>query len=170
MKKYFLSTGLMLRKVVEVPASPDDVWKAWTTPEGVKSFFAPETSLELAINGDYEMYFDPSAPAGQRGGEGNKVLSFLPGEMLSFTWNAPPSLPNVRKERTWVVIYFQALDAKKTKVSFIHLGWQVGEEWQKALQYFDRAWDIVLGRLQYRFAVGPIDWEKPFTPTRPEAK
>jgi uncharacterized protein YndB with AHSA1/START domain len=159
-----LATGLAIRKVVIVPASVDDVWQAWTTPEGVVTFFAPQARVELAVGGVYEMYFAPQSPEGLRGGEGCKILSFVPGEMLSFTWNAPPSLPEVRKEHTWVVLYFKALEPAKTQVSMVHLGWQMGEEWQKALQYFDRAWEVVLGRLQYRFQQGPLDWKKPFTP------
>ncbi len=164
-KKLFLTTGLIIRKIVVVPAPVNDVWKAWTTPEGVKTFFAPEASLELAVGGNYEMYFDPKQPKGLRGGEGCKILSFVPDEMLSFTWNAPPSIPEVRKERTWVVLTFQPVEENKTQVSLIHLGWQAGEEWQKALKYFDRAWEMVLGRLQYRFQKGPINWKKPFTPS-----
>jgi uncharacterized protein YndB with AHSA1/START domain len=120
--------------------------------------------VELAVGGDYEMYFDPKQPEGLRGSEGCKILSFVPGEMLSFTWNAPPSIPEVRGQHTWVVLTFHALETKKTQVSLIHLGWQVGEEWQKALQYFDRAWEVVLGRLHYRFQKGPINWKSPFTP------
>jgi uncharacterized protein YndB with AHSA1/START domain len=165
-KKYFMTTGLMIRKAVEVPASVDDVWHAWTSKEGVKTFFAQDASVELAVNGDYEMYFDPKQPAGLRGSEGCRVLGFVPGEMFSFTWNAPPTMPNVRKERTWVVIHFQALEAKKTRVSMVHLGWQAGEEWKQALQYFHKAWDVVLARLHYRFQTGPIDWKDPFTPVK----
>ena len=82
--------------------------------------------------------------------------------MLSFTWNAPPSIPEVRKEKTWVVLTFQPQEeGNKTQVSLVHLGWQAGEEWQKALKYFDRAWETVLGRLLYRFQTGPINWKKP---------
>lgn len=162
-KKYFLTTGLMIRKVVEVAATVDEVWTAWTTATGVKTFFAPDATVELAVNGKYELYFDPSQPTGQKGSEGCRILSFVPGEMLSFSWNAPPSMPLIRTERTWVVLHFQANGEKQTRVSLIHLGWQVGEEWQKALQYFDKAWNLVLGRLQYRFQKGPLDWKNPFS-------
>lgn len=165
-KKLFMTTGLMIRKVVDISASMDEAWQAWTTTEGVTTFFAPKASVELAVGGDFEMYFDPKQPAGQRGSEGCKILGFVPGEMFSFTWNAPPHLPTIRGEHTWVVLFFQALEAKKTRISLVHLGWQVGEEWQKALQYFDKAWELVLGRLQYRFDNGPLDWKNPFTPVK----
>ncbi len=163
-KKLSLSTGLAIRKEVIVPATVDEVWQAWTTQEGVVTFFAPKASVELAVGGDYEMYFDPKQPRGQRGSEDCKILSFVPYEMLSFTWSAPPSMPAVRKERTWVVLFFRSLEEKKTQVTMVHLGWQVGEEWQKALQYFDKAWELVLSRLQYRFQTGPLNWEKPYQP------
>ncbi len=162
--KYFMTTGLMIRKVAEIPAPVDDVWNAWTTEKGVITFFTPRASVELAVYGKYEMYFDESQSEGLKGSEGCHVLGFVPGEMLSFTWNAPPTMPNVRKERTWVVLQFQSLEPKKTRVSLVHLGWQAGEEWQKALRYFDKVWGVVLGRLQYRFQNGPINWKRPFTP------
>ncbi|MGE5342526.1 MAG: SRPBCC family protein [Candidatus Omnitrophota bacterium] len=163
-KKLFLTTGLAIRKAVILPVSADEAFQAWTTLQGVTSFFAPEADIELAVGGKYELYLAPKQPKGERGSEGCKILSFVPGEMLSFTWSAPPSLPSVRKERTWVVLRFETMEPKKTRVYLTHIGWQAGEEWQKALQYFDRAWEIVLGRLQYRFTTGPIDWSSPFTP------
>lgn len=163
-QKLYLTTGLMIRKAVDVAASADDVFKAWTTSEGAVTFFAPKASVELAVGGAYEMVFDRKQKKGLRGSEGCKILSFVPGEFLSFTWNAPPSMPTVRKVHTWLVLHFQPLSPQKTRVSMIHLGWQAGEEWQKALKYFDRAWEVVLGRLQYRFSKGPINWKHPFTP------
>jgi uncharacterized protein YndB with AHSA1/START domain len=164
--KIFLSTGLMIRKVVDVNAALDNTWEAWTTDEGVRSFFAPGSRIELGVGGDYELYFDPKGKPGQKGSENCKILSFLPGEMLSFTWNNPPSIPEIRNEHTWVVIFFQSLEEQKTRVTLAHLGWQAGESWQKALKYFDQAWDLVLGRLQYRFLNGPLDWKNPFTPDK----
>ena len=166
MTKYYLTTGLMLRKTVDIQATADEAFNEWTTVKGVKTFFTPEAEIELAVHGKYEMYFDPKQPKGSRGSEGCEILSFVPGQMLSFTWNAPPAMPDVRKERTWVVLQFQDLGNKKSRVSLIHLGWQAGEQWQDALKYFDKAWDIVLGRLQYRFQTAPINWKKPFTPEK----
>ncbi len=51
------------------------------------------------------------------------------------------------------------------KVHFTQLGWGEGEQWDKVFDYFTEAWDIVLGRLQYRFSAGPIDWDNPYQPT-----
>jgi len=134
------------------------VWKTWTTEEGVKTFFAPEAKVELQINGPYEMYFDPTAVIGQRGGEGLRILSYLPEEMLSFEWNAPPTFPAERRLKTWVVVQFEEALAGHTKVRLIHCGWREGGKWQEVYNYFDRAWDIVMDNLQKRFDEGPITW------------
>lgn len=150
----------VIRKEAVVETSLAGVWEAWTTSAGAQTFFAPAARVELAIGGMYELYFAPEKPAGSRGSEGCTVLSFLPRRMLSFSWNAPPHLPGVRQERTWVVVTFEPLETGQVKVSLTHLGWKEGEEWEKAFQYFTRAWDVVLERLRQRFAAGPVDWSK----------
>lgn len=99
-------------------------------------------------------------PAGGRGAEGLHVLSFVPGEMLSFEWSAPPAFPEIRKmgATTFVVVQLQSLGPKTTKVVMHHLGWRDGGDWDKVYAYFDKAWDWVLGSLKTRFEKGPVDW------------
>jgi uncharacterized protein YndB with AHSA1/START domain len=137
---------------VEVAAPVDSVWAAWTTEAGVKSFFTPNCKVESRVDGAYEMYFAPDAPEGLRGGEGNKILAMQPGKLFSFTWNSPPTLPEARKQRTHVDIRFQSLGEKKTQITLIHGGWGDGGEWDKAFEYFSKAWgQMVLPSLQKRF-------------------
>jgi uncharacterized protein YndB with AHSA1/START domain len=155
----------VIRKEVVVNASQKEVWKAWTSLKGVKAFFAPEANIQLSVGGAYELFFDLDAPTGSRGGEGLKVLSYLPMEMLSFEWNAPPQFPEARRgPHTWVVVQFSARGQKRVSVRLTHLGWRDGEEWEKVFQYFQSAWDIVLGRLEYRYSGGTIDWNNPYRP------
>jgi uncharacterized protein YndB with AHSA1/START domain/uncharacterized protein YciI len=142
----------MIRKEVVVQAPVADVWRAWTTRDGIKSFFGADAKVELKVGGPYEVYFLMDAPEGSRGSDGCCVLSFLPNRMLSFSWNAPPSMPNVRKERTHVVLTFHELAGGRTRVELTHLGWGTGAEWDQAFEYFTKAWGSVLASLQKRFA------------------
>lgn len=147
---------------IEINASAEEAYKAWSTEEGIKSFFAPDCKITLEPKGAYEMYFVPEAPEGNRGGEGNIVLAFTENKMISFTWNAPPSFPNVREHRTSVVVRFIRLDDTRTKVTLHHSGWGEGEEWDKAFEYFSSAWGkVAFPKLKYRFEHGPIDWNNP---------
>jgi uncharacterized protein YndB with AHSA1/START domain len=152
----------VIRDEVVVDADLDAVWDAWTTEAGIKSFFAPAGNIDLRVDGPYEIFFNPGGEAGSRGADGVRILAFEPKTMLSFTWNAPPHLPNVRKQWTHVVIRLEDAGEGRTRVSMVHDGWGEGEEWDKAFDYFTRAWKkLVLPRLRYRFSTGPVDWENP---------
>lgn len=147
-----------IEKEIVVPASLSDVWAAWTTVAGVKTFFAPEANVELRPGGPYEMLFGPDQPKGLQGSEGCEILTMRPMELLSFTWSAPPPWPDIRKERAIVVLQFYDLGKSKTRVTLTHLGFGQGKGWEEVHHYFIEAWPVVLGRLKDRFEKGPIDW------------
>jgi uncharacterized protein YndB with AHSA1/START domain len=156
-----------LSKSIDIDANINAVWKAWTTVPGAKTFLAPAARIDLSVGGAYEPLFDTDSPAGSQGGEGLQVLSYLPNEMLSFTWNAPPHFPSIRRNfHAWVVLRFEPLSSKRTLVRLDHLGWGKGGEWEQVYAYFDRAWDLVLWRLAKRFEEGPIDWDNPYNPPK----
>jgi uncharacterized protein YndB with AHSA1/START domain len=145
-------------KSVEVPASLDAVWAAWTTSEGIQTFFAPEAHVDAKVGGAFHIHIDPGAPAGLKGADDMRFLAVQPKTMISFDWNAPPSLPEARQQRTFVIVRFTALNDNNTRVTLHHTGWGEGGEWDKTFIYFDRAWGTVLGSLKERFEKGPRDW------------
>jgi uncharacterized protein YndB with AHSA1/START domain len=142
-----------LHKEAVIAGPREDVWKCWTTEAGMKSFFASESKIELTPGGAYELYLGPPSAVGERGSEGCKVLGFVPGEVLSFDWNAPPKFPEIRKQRTCVVIRFEPAGDDKTRVILDHHGWGEGEKWDAVYTYFDSAWEFVLAHLKKRFQV-----------------
>ncbi|NLH49463.1 MAG: SRPBCC domain-containing protein [Myxococcales bacterium] len=148
----------MIVKETVVPAPRAAVWEAWTTREGIRTFLAPEARVELRFRGPFEIHFDRDAPAGSQGSEGMTILSYLPEEMLSFTWNNPPELAEIRHETTFVVVQFMAVSPGETRVKLTHLGWPEGAIWDRSFAYFDRAWGVVMDRLRRRFIDGPFGW------------
>ncbi len=140
-----------LTKQTVVAASVADVWKTWTTVEGVKSFFAPEAKIELRQGGAYEIYFDLEQPPGLRGSEGCKILKIEPEKQLVVSWNFPPHL-SIRNERTEVAVAFEAIDARHTRVKLLQTGWRQGGDWEAGYAYFDRVWGVVMERLAQRFS------------------
>lgn len=145
-------------KQVVVAATLEQAWDAWTTREGIVSFFAPDAQIEPRVGGAFHIYIDPGAPAGSKGADDIRYMALQPRRMLSFDWNAPPSLPEARAQRTFVVVRFEPITGATTRVSLHHTGWGDGGEWDKAYAYFNRAWDTVLANLGKRFEHGPIDW------------
>ncbi len=51
-------------KTVTVKAPVDAVCDAWTTTEGVKTFFAPDARVEPRPGGPFEIFFNPYAKPG----------------------------------------------------------------------------------------------------------
>jgi uncharacterized protein YndB with AHSA1/START domain/uncharacterized protein YciI len=148
----------MVRKEVVVPATADQVWETWTTTEGLKTFFSANARVELQVGGPFEIYFLMDNPYGSRGSEDCTILSYLPKKMLAFEWNAPPQFGELRDKRTQVILEFTAVDPEHTRVILAQIGWGEGAEWRRLYDYFDRAWEIVLGNFKKRFESGPIQW------------
>jgi uncharacterized protein YndB with AHSA1/START domain len=156
------SVDKAIKLEISLNAPAQKVWWAWTTPEGIKSFFAPDCDIDVRVLGRYDILFAPNAPKGSRGAEGNLVLAVQDGKMLSFTWDAPGKFPEIRKQRTSVVIRLVPLERNKTLLVFRQTGWGEGEDWQRAYDYFVSAWgDVVLPFLKHSLEVGPIDWKNP---------
>ena len=147
-----------IEKEVVVAAPIDAVWQTWTSKAGIESFFAPEAEIEPRVGGAFHVHMDPLAPPGSKGADDMRFMALQRPTMLSFDWNAPPSLPEARAQRTFVVVRLADVDGKSTRVTLHHTGWGTGGEWDKTYVYFDRAWGYVLGNLKKRYDVGPQDW------------
>jgi len=153
-----------LEKKVLLDATVDQVWQAWTTREGIRSFFAPDAEIDARVDGAFHIFINPYAEPGMKGADTMRFLALQPKTMLSFDWNAPPSLPATRSQRTFVVLRFEPR-GNQTRLTLFHTGWGSsdgvdGKAWDATYAYFDKAWGNVLANLQKRFAPGgqPIDW------------
>ena len=128
---------------VIVATDPQSAWSDWASSEAlVKWWPAPETNIDLRVGGSFEILFSTDGPEGERGSEGCRYLSYVPGEMISFTWNAPPHLA-LRSSNTWVVITFKET-AHGTEVRLVHTGFLEGSDWDAYMDYFRSAWEHVL--------------------------
>jgi uncharacterized protein YndB with AHSA1/START domain len=151
-----------IRAEIVVNKNIDSVWKAWTTEEGVKSFFAPDCHVDPRASGDYEIYFNPAGEKGQRGAEGTKILALQAPRMISFTWNNPPNIPAIRWQYTSVVVRLEKLSETKTRVILVHSGFGDGKDWDESFKFFEVAWrDQVLPSLKHSLETSPIDWKNP---------
>lgn len=143
---------------VVVDAGASEVFRAWTTSDGLESFFAKKALVDLKPGGEYELHFLPEAPEGSRGSEGCTILSYLPNRMLSFSWNAPPLFPEVRDSgiHTIVVLHIEPLGRDRSRVVLRHHGWpdqsSTTEQWDEVYAYFQNAWPKVMTWLRDRHA------------------
>ena len=143
----------MLRLEITVPAARADVWKAFSTSEGLSTWLAPNSNVELKPGGEWMVHF----PGGSTGG-GN-IVSFVPEKEIVLEALAPDQFPTVRAQRT--TARFELEDhGKGTLVRLTQTGWQDGDEWDRAYEYLTAGNAQLMATLHRRFVSGPIDWSK----------
>ncbi len=148
---------VVARAVVNAPIG--EVWRAWTTSEGLSAALGGRTTrVECVVGGAFEIHFSDDAPEGERGSEGCTVLSYVPRRMVSFTWNAPPQFVNARQQHSHVVVELRpvgggAVGEGATEITLTNLGFdelagafpEHAEEYRQVRAYFAGAWPKVLG-------------------------
>ena len=137
-----------------IATSIDKLWHAWTTDNGIQAWLIENSKIDLKIGGGFEVYFSMDALEGSRGSEECKILSYAPMTMLSFSWNAPPTIPSLRAVGpcTWVVVNFEKIDDLNSKIFLTHYGIKsASTEWDEYLAYFESAWPSVLSALKKHF-------------------
>lgn len=72
-------------------AAPEKLWRAITSVEELTKWVAPEAKVELKAGGVYEYYYNPRRGQGRRGMEGTRILSYVPGKILSHSGVSPDS-------------------------------------------------------------------------------
>jgi uncharacterized protein YndB with AHSA1/START domain len=138
---------------VTVPAPIGEVWRAFTTSDGLSTWLTPNAVVDLREGGEWTAKF----PGGSTGG--GTILSFVPEKELVISALAPDRFPTVRATRTKARFQFEA-KGDSTVVRMTQTGWKEGEEWVKAYEYLTVGNAQLLATLHHRFASGPIDWTK----------
>lgn len=153
-----------IEKRVVVPCALVEAFGSFASEAGAITFFAPAAVIEPRVGGAYELYFDEEADPGQRGSEGCVVRRIEPLTLLVVTWNFPPELSRIRRERTELSLRFADLPGEGTEVVLVHDGFRGASdpathaEWEQGHRYFNRVWGTVLTRLISRWKNGPLDW------------
>ena len=138
---------------LEVPAPVSEVWKAFSTSEGLSTWLFPHATVDLRPGGDWLVHF----PGGSTGG--GTIVSFVPEKEIVIAALAPDKFRQVRETRTRAVFQFEAR-GDSTVVRLTQTGWKSGDEWTRAYEYLAAGNAQLLATLHERFVNGPTDWEK----------
>lgn len=145
--------GKVLAIAVTVPAPRAEVWKAFSTSEGLSSWLAPNAVVDLKPGGDWMVRFPGGSSAG------GTIVSFVPQQEIVISALAPEKFPTVRAQRT--TARFELEDhGTGTLVRLTQTGWKDGDEWDRAYEYLTAGNAQLLATLHRRFVSGPIDWSK----------
>ncbi len=145
---------------VIVAAPVTEVWRLWSTSEGLASWVAPVAAIDLRVGGIWEASYDRNAEIGAPGNIRNRVLSYAPERMVSIAVDsAPPNFPHADiVGNLWTVIELEPVDAQSTRVRVAMYGYGAGDGYDALYAHFDRGNAWTLQQLQARVRDGARTW------------
>ena len=139
----------------EVDASPEKVWDAFTTREGLESWMVASGDVDLRIGGLIRTTYRKSADLDGDTAIHQEILSMDPGRMISFrTVKSPKDFPfSEAISKSWTVVYIEPLATGRTRVTVKMLGYTNDPQAQKMRSFFELGNKATLDALVKRFAV-----------------
>jgi uncharacterized protein YndB with AHSA1/START domain len=148
----------MIVQTAVVAASAADVWQAISTAEGWRSWAAPAAFLEeLRPGATIETSYDAQAAAGDPANIHNKVLAYVPSQMLAIAaTKAPPGFPDPELLADLAtVIELEPVDRAATRVTISMVGYGVDGKYDRLFEFFTAGNEFTLNRLRERFEPAP---------------
>ena len=137
-----------------INAPVPEVWKAFTTTDGLKSWMAPLAEIDLRVGGKMRVNYDASGKLGDEKTIENTILSLEPERMLSIQATRPPAgfpFPTAIKDM-WTVLRFEPAGADRTRLIITGMGFGESEESVKMREFFDKGNAHTLELLRKKFA------------------
>lgn len=139
----------VIYKKVQVPLNTKSIFE-WFVLEGkITKWLCEKASIETKNGGKFELYWD-SKNVKYNNTVGCKINIYDYGKVLGFNWKGPREFNDIMNKiqpLTQVTIFFNYLEENLTEVILIHSGWKSSEQWDKAYEWFQLAWDESLKQL-----------------------
>ncbi len=163
-KSFVTSTGEKVQRFeVILNTSIGEVWDAFTTEKGLKSWAVPVVQLDFRIGGTRKAHYNKNAQIGDDFTITNDILNYLPKELLTYKVNLTKAFPKECRDEDdhlQYMLQFRELNNKRVKITFSMLGWGEGPEWEEVYDKFERGNRWTFERLVKRFKTGrPVDWK-----------
>jgi uncharacterized protein YndB with AHSA1/START domain len=143
----------ILNWTAEVDGPVAEVWKAFTTKEGIESWMVPVVEVDLRRGGSIRTNYNPKAKIGDPGTITHVILAYEPERMISSRFIAPENAPAAKvAEATWGVSFFEEIAPQRTRVTYRSCGWGHGPEWDTAERFFEQGNAWTFDRLRAKFA------------------
>ena len=140
----FVATGraasvepVVIEGIVNAPI--EEVWKAFTTKQGIESWMVAKTEFELRVGATWRTSYSKDSNLNDDASIHHTILAYDPGRMLAFrTIKTPRNFPFSNAiSKTWNVVYFEPAGPGRTKVTTQMLGFEDNEESQKMRTFFE---------------------------------
>ena len=141
---------------IELSCAVSEAFNFFTINEKLESWLPEKAEVDPRVGGKFELFWDPQNRE-INSTIGCKVTSIEKDKFLSFEWKGPErfqSFMNFCDPLTHVVVVFSSSSADPTKTTLFlfHSGWRDDPEWQKARDYFEKAWSGALTALKEKLS------------------
>ncbi|QPP08415.1 SRPBCC domain-containing protein [Streptomyces bathyalis] len=124
-----------LAKEIELSASPEQVWQAISTPEGMSIWFVPHESADGEIEADF----------GGGNTQAGQVLEWEPGRRALYGTPGPDGEPAMTFE-----FLVEGKEGGTTILRLVQSGF-FGDDWEAEYDGFGKGWDMFLHNLAEYF-------------------
>jgi uncharacterized protein YndB with AHSA1/START domain len=142
---------IITEAVINAPVA--EVWKAFTTKEGMESWMVAKADIDLRIGGLWRTSYSKDSNLNDDAAIHHAILAYDPGRMFASHTIKPPKnfpFPNAIV-KAWTVVYFQPEGDARTRVTARMLGFDDDEESQKMRAFFESGNKTTLDRLSKKY-------------------
>ena len=152
----------VLRHEVVVAAQVADVYRAFTTAEGWRTWAVPFAELTpgLSVGAIMETSYNRAAKPGDPNNIKNKVLAYIPDRLFAFqAVQAPQGFKHAALlAQVFTVAELEPAGAQHTRIKLSMLGYGSGAAFDELYAHFAKGNAWTAQKLVERFEKGPVDW------------
>lgn len=142
-----------LQLSMDIPATPHEVFDAFATTDGFKSWAVAVAKVDLRTGGDIESSYDPKAKIGDAGNIKNQIVTFIPDHLLVIrNIQAPKGFAGKDAfQKTVTIIELTPIEGG-TRVRLTNTGYGDSEEAKTVYGHFEWGNAYTLAELKKKFA------------------
>lgn len=128
----------ILQNIAVISSPVTDVWAAFATEGGYKSWAAPVAFVDFRIGGVFETSYNLDAKKGDPANIKNEIIAYIPEQLLILkNTQAPPGFASRQvMDRLVSVFQFEVLEGGQTKITISGIGYGPDEESQRLVKFF----------------------------------
>ncbi|MEQ8363291.1 MAG: SRPBCC domain-containing protein [Cyclobacteriaceae bacterium] len=146
------SSDKIITIVTILDCSPEIAFGYFSENELLEKWLTAKADVVMKPGGKFELFWTPDDPdLTNNSTYGCKVLAVDKPNYLNIEWKGnaeQKSFMNSVRPLTNVTVIFTKMDSTRTKVTLVHTGWRLGEEWEATRLYFTNAWSGALMELE----------------------
>lgn len=124
---------------LEIDAPVADVWRAYTTEEGWRSWVAPVIEIDFRVGGLIQSHYTADASIGDPGTIRLHIVNYVPERLLTLQAEITDYWPEFLKseqDRMFNVVVFDALSDNRTRVESYGLGYTDNQKHRDLMDFF----------------------------------